>query len=81
LVATPQKQIPITITAMTSASIWSIFDSLADSVGEVEAILAPAREPLRFSELPERLRAVRDTLAQAGIGRGDRVVSVLPRGP
>jgi len=66
---------------MTSASIWSTFDSLAHSVGKVEAILAPAREPLRFAELPERLRAVRGTLAQCGIGRGDRVVSVLPRGP
>jgi acyl-CoA synthetase (AMP-forming)/AMP-acid ligase II/thioesterase domain-containing protein/acyl carrier protein len=64
-----------------AASIWSTFDSLAHSVGEVEAILAPAREPLRFAELPDRLRAVRNTLAQCGAGRGDRVVSVLPRGP
>jgi acyl-CoA synthetase (AMP-forming)/AMP-acid ligase II/thioesterase domain-containing protein len=66
---------------MTLASIWSTFDSLAHRVGEVEAILAPGRESLRFAELPDRLQAVRDALAQFGIGRGDRVVSVLPKSP
>jgi len=67
--------------ALTSASIWSTFDSLARRTGATEAILAPAREPLRFAALPERLLAVRGTLARCGIGRGDRVVSILPRGP
>jgi len=67
--------------AVTSASIWSTFESLARSASQTEAILAPARESLRFAQLPERLLAVRGVLAQCGIGRGDRVVSVLPRGP
>jgi acyl-CoA synthetase (AMP-forming)/AMP-acid ligase II/thioesterase domain-containing protein len=66
---------------MISTSIWSTFDSLARKVGEMEAILAPGRESLRFAELPHRLQAVHDTLAQFGIGRGDRVVSVLPKSP
>jgi acyl-CoA synthetase (AMP-forming)/AMP-acid ligase II/thioesterase domain-containing protein len=73
--------VPLPVVPGNSASIWSTFESLAHTAGEVEAILAPARKPLRFAELPERLRAVRSTLAQWGIGRGDRVVAVLPRGP
>ena len=62
-------------------SFQSRFDSLSQRVGEVEAILAPGREPMRFAELPSRLLAVRDILAHYGIGRGDRVASALPRGP
>src|SRR5215210_4371284 len=62
-------------------SFHSRFDSLARRVGDVEAILALGREPLRFADLPARLVAVRDFLARHGIGRGDRVASALPRGP
>jgi acyl-CoA synthetase (AMP-forming)/AMP-acid ligase II/thioesterase domain-containing protein/acyl carrier protein len=66
---------------MSSQSFWSTFEALAKSVGQVEAILAPARDAMRFADLPARLVAVRDALAQCGIGRGDRVASALPRGP
>jgi len=62
-------------------SIRSRFDSLARSVGQVAAILAPGREPLRFADFPARLLAIRDALAEYGIGRGDRVASALPQGP
>jgi acyl-CoA synthetase (AMP-forming)/AMP-acid ligase II/thioesterase domain-containing protein/acyl carrier protein len=62
-------------------SIRSRFDSLARSVGAVAAILAPGRDPLRFAELPVHLLAIRDSLAEFGIGRGDRVASALPQGP
>ena len=66
---------------MQADSFWSTFGALAGSAGEVEAVLAPGREPLRFADVPARLLAIRDALAGHGIGRGDRVASVLPRGP
>lgn len=50
-------------------------------MGQVEALLALDREPLRFEELPARLTDIRDCLASFGIGQGDRVVAVLPHGP
>ena len=62
-------------------SLWSTFDALARSVGEVDALLALDRKPLSFRALAERIAAVRDCLAEHGIGPGDRVASVLPRGP
>jgi oxalate---CoA ligase len=60
---------------------WSVFSALAARVGEVEAILAPGRTSLRFAELPSRLEDIRAALHRFGIGRGDRVVVALPRGP
>ena len=66
---------------MQQDSLWSTFDALATSAGKVEALLALGREPLRFEDLPARLRDIRDALADHGIGRGDRVASVLPHGP
>jgi len=59
----------------------SLFLSLADCQPDVEAILAPGRQSLRFGDIPGCLQEVRDALVSFGIGRGDRVVSVLPRGP
>jgi oxalate---CoA ligase len=64
-----------------SASLWSAFQRCATCVGDVEAIVSPGRESLRFAELPGMLASIRDALAGFGVGRGDRVVSVLPRGP
>jgi acyl-CoA synthetase (AMP-forming)/AMP-acid ligase II/thioesterase domain-containing protein/acyl carrier protein len=62
-------------------SIHARFQWLAQSAGEVEAILAPGREPLTFAELWRQLVAIRDQLAELGISRGARVASALPRGP
>lgn len=62
-------------------SFWSTFEALARTAGAVEAVLAPGRAPLRFADVPARLLAIRDALASHGIGPGDRVASVLPRGP
>ena len=61
------------------ADLRSVFLDLADSQPDIEAILAPGRQSLRFGDIPGRLQEVRDALASFGIGRGDRVVSVLPR--
>jgi len=61
-------------------SLFSTFEALAATAGQREALLEPGREALRFADLPSRLRAIRDSLASHGIGRGDRVASVLPRG-
>ena len=61
-------------------SLFSTFEALAATAGSREALLEPGREPLRFADLPARLRAIRHSLASHGIGRGDRVASALPRG-
>lgn len=62
-------------------TFWKALVSLADECGNVEAILAPSRAPLRFAELVEDVAQVRARLNRIGIGRGDRVVAALPRGP
>ena len=66
---------------MISESLWAAFCGTAERSPDVAAILSPARQPLRLGDLPARLEAVRDDLARLGIGRGDRVASVLRRGP
>jgi len=62
-------------------SFWSRFSDHATRQPGLEAILAPGRSPLRYAELPSRLDAVRRALNACGIGRGDLVVVVLPKGP
>jgi acyl-CoA synthetase (AMP-forming)/AMP-acid ligase II/thioesterase domain-containing protein/acyl carrier protein len=64
-----------------SESLWSTFDALARNLGDVEALLALDRKALTFRALAERIVVIRDCLAAHGIGPGDRVASVLPRGP
>jgi amino acid adenylation domain-containing protein len=59
----------------------TLFLTLAVEEGPVEAILAPGRSSLRFADLVRRIEQVRDELAGLGIGHGDRVAMVLPRGP
>lgn len=66
---------------IVTTTLWDAFESLARNRGEVDALLAPHRSPLRFADLPARLLQVRNSLADYGIGAEDRVVSVLPRGP
>ena len=46
--------------------------------GDVAAILAPGRTPLRFAQLLDRVVEIRATLNTLGIGRGDRVAAALP---
>jgi acyl-CoA synthetase (AMP-forming)/AMP-acid ligase II/thioesterase domain-containing protein/acyl carrier protein len=65
----------------TADSLWATFCELAERIPDVEALLSPGRQPLRFADLPARLQSIREALAEFGVGRGDRVVSVLPRGP
>src|SRR5262245_41020094 len=62
-------------------TIWDALASLAGEIGGVDAILAPGRTPLRFADLLARVGEIRDTLSRFGIGRGDRVASVLRHGP
>jgi acyl-CoA synthetase (AMP-forming)/AMP-acid ligase II/thioesterase domain-containing protein/acyl carrier protein len=69
------------VTVREPNDFWTMFSTLARTVGDVEAILAPGRTSLRFSELPSRFEAIRAALNRFGIGRGDRVAIVVPRGP
>lgn len=61
-------------------TIWAALSSLAGEIGDIDAVLAPGREPLRFIDLLERIAEIRDALATLGIGRGDRVATALPHG-
>ena len=61
-------------------NFWRIFSAHAETIPNVEAILAPGRKALRFGEFARHLLAVKETLNSYGIGRGDRVASALPRG-
>jgi len=61
--------------------LWSAFCGLATLMGDYQAILAPGRDSLTFRDLRDQIAATRNTLNRWGIGRGDRVVVVLPNGP
>jgi len=63
------------------AAFHDALASLAERLGDGEAIVAPERKPLRFGELFRCVERTRTTLNRAGIGRGDRVVAALARGP
>lgn len=65
----------------TQTDVRSVFRDLATRIGDSEAILAPEREPLTYSKLESQIAAVKESLNSRGIGRGDRVVVVLPNGP
>jgi len=69
------------VTVREPNDFWTTFSTLAGTVGDVEAILAPDRTSLRFAELPSRFTVIRAALNRLGIGRGDRVAIVVPRGP
>ena len=62
-------------------NLRSVFLEHAQSQGETEAILAPGRAPLTFAGLAERATEIKLQLNDVGIGRGDRIVVVLPNGP
>ncbi len=66
---------------MVSDSLWTTFAELGQRVPEVEAILSPGRQSLRFRDLPSRIQSVREELGRLGIGRGVRVASLLRRSP
>jgi len=63
------------------SDLWSAFCGLAESMGDYHALLAPGRDSLTFRDLRDQIAATRNTLNRWGIGRGDRVVVVLPNGP
>jgi len=57
---------------------------LLDSIGRHAAraaILSPGRGELTYAALGDRLQAVADSLADAGLGRGHRIAVALPHGP
>ena len=63
------------------ADIPSVFAGLAAEQPDNPAILAPGRLPLSFAGLYAQLNYVRDRLVEWGIGRGDCVAVLLPKGP
>src|SRR4029453_5081333 len=76
--STRRTSLPVEKSTM---DLRTLFLTLAVEEGPVEAILAPGRSSLRFAALVRRIEQVRDELAGLGIGHGDRVAMVLPRGP
>jgi acyl-CoA synthetase (AMP-forming)/AMP-acid ligase II len=69
------------VTDQEPRDFWRLFSALAATAGDVQAIIAPGRQSLRFADVPPCLVAIRAALHGFGITRGDRVVVVLPRGP
>lgn len=65
----------------TIADIPAVLTALARSQPDRPAILAPGRKPLSFADLDAQMAYVRATLANWGIGRGDPVAVLLPKGP
>lgn len=53
----------------------------AECTPDAVAIVAPGRRPLRYGELSEHIERQVDRLNQLGVGRGDRMATVLPDGP
>ncbi len=48
---------------------------------DAPALAAPGRAPLSYAGLADLVQSCRESLAAAGLGRGDRVAIVLPNGP
>jgi acyl-CoA synthetase (AMP-forming)/AMP-acid ligase II/acyl carrier protein len=55
--------------------------SVVQRCGERNALIAPDYDPLPYAGLFEQVANVVDALNDLGVGRGDRVVLVLPDGP
>jgi acyl-CoA synthetase (AMP-forming)/AMP-acid ligase II len=62
-------------------TIYQTIRSLAETQPETIALLAPGKIPCTYSALFSRLDATLQSLNQAGLGRNDRLVVVLPNGP
>lgn len=70
----PQPAVPF-------LSLPHLLEHQARRIPDAAAILAPGREPLTYGRLHQHVDAVGRTLRTLGIGRGDRVVVILPNGP
>src|SRR4051812_34077396 len=71
---------------MVRRNLWrawgvSIIDTIAAGKDSAPAILAPERAPLTHGALRALIERTGATLAQHGVGHGDRVAIVLPNGP
>ncbi len=66
-------------TALPAGSPWERFERTARSAPAVVAAEEPGRR-LTFAELARQATALSARLAEAGVGRGDRVGLLLPRG-
>jgi acyl-CoA synthetase (AMP-forming)/AMP-acid ligase II len=66
---------------MAVQSVYSMLKSRASVSNGGPAILALGRSPLTYSALLAQIENVVLFLKRAGIGRGDRVVTVLKNGP
>jgi acyl-CoA synthetase (AMP-forming)/AMP-acid ligase II/acyl carrier protein len=62
-------------------SLHEVIRAQADGTPEAIAVMAPQRAPLTYRRLHSFIDEMVETLAAMGVGRGDRVVVVLPDGP
>ena len=62
-------------------TVWRQLQATASSHAGDAALAAPGRPPLTHGELLDRVRDTVGTLNSFGIGRSDRVATVLPNGP
>src|SRR5262245_49031201 len=61
-----------------SHCLYRLIRDVAESRPQATALLAPDRTPLNYSDLLEQIDHTRDSLLALGLGRGDRIATVLP---
>ena len=66
---------------MTEQCIHHLIAAQAKRTPDAIAIAAPKRAPLTYSRLHIHINNVVETLNASGVGRNDRVATVLPNGP
>ena len=64
-----------------SSCIHHLLATQAERNPDAVVILAPGRTPLTYGQLQTHVKDVVKTLNAMGIGRNDRVATVLPNGP
>jgi|GEM_PF-347881 len=64
-----------------AGTLYALLSAWAAHQPDAPAILAPGRKPLGFGALLQQLDEFRKTLNECGLGRGDRIALLTPRGP
>src|SRR5437016_14552449 len=62
-------------------TIYQLVKTRAEENADAIAIIAPARPPLTYGRLLQRVESTIEALRAFGVNRNDRVAAVLPSGP
>jgi acyl-CoA synthetase (AMP-forming)/AMP-acid ligase II/acyl carrier protein len=70
-----------TAPALRKPSLFAVLQAQSERAPEAPALLAPGRVPLTYDRLFRQVQDVVQTLNTLGVGRNDRVATVLANGP